>query len=169
MRGKDNKQKNYDVGYSIDELTNSFCIELYNDKIRMESVHLLALLKRVKEMNDNQGSYSFIKRCSGCERYSNSSNSFKLDYHNHSIGDLSVVNEYFGLTKPQEDGYKIYKLFNNYDRHESTIIFGLSQQENMAQNSRFIENPENLIKLPIINFVSAMETANRINTLIVFS
>lgn len=171
MRGKNNKQKSYEVGYSIDEITNQFCIELYNDKIRIENLHLLDLLKRVREMNNNHGSFRVIKRCTNCNRYDYESNSFHFDYKNYSIGDLSIASEFFGLCKPKEKLYKIYRLYNDYINYKSTIVAGFGSSASYAEVSALFPTNSNYNELQtsIINFVSTEDTYERINKLILFS
>lgn len=171
MRGLHSKQKTYKIGYAIDELTNLFCIEIYSDDIRMENNHSIDLLNRIRIMNDNLKSFLFTKKCTECSRYYYTSNNFFLNYKNYSIGQLLVANEYFGLSTPAADGYKIYKLYNNYYNKQSLLLYGKSEQEYLTQTHYAPDTTKRLssIKMPIINFSSNKETTERINNLLIFS
>jgi len=175
-------QIDYKVGYSFGLDDNSWQVEFYNqDNIRFEKDSPNFLMKRFKELDKNLGDYKFYKHCGkpGCCRYNYSSTIFRLDYKHGKLGSLSnspvmtVGMEYIGMSSPTEDGYKVYKLLNDYKSSRSTLIFGKHPSELITRSDWGMHNPPidtlGIIQTSLIKFSSKEETMERVSKLIVFS
>lgn len=161
----------YKVGYSIDRANNQFCIEFYTkDDEWIEKESPIHLINRFKIFDKNQREYKIYKYCGNCNRYNYTSNKLTIDYKTCSIGELEINTEFFGLTQPINEGYKIYKLINRYFVNESVLFYTKADDEFLAQEHiHMVTHPMDIISLPIIKFTSKDEIINRISKLLVFS
>lgn len=177
MDGLKKHQINYKVGYSFGPEDNSWQVEFYNqDGIRFEKDSPYHLMDKFRELNKNLGLYKFYRVCTApkCHRYNYSTNQFSLKYKRHNIGDLSIKTEYIGMTMPTENGYKIFKLLNEYaSPSRSTVVYGKHKEESIARDDWGMHNPPldnlDILQTHIIKFSSKEETMERINKLIIFS
>lgn len=183
MDGLTPKQKDYKIGFSFGIHDQSIHIEFY-DKNGIDRIELLhkSILDRFKKLNENlslikttkesmeDATYRVYRSCRLCRRYEYSSGGFSICLNKQKYEDLAIASEYFGLTQKIDNGYKVYRLFNYYTANISKLMFGRFEHEWIVDLDAG-SPPERLdtIQTPIIDFVSAEETAARLNTLIIFS
>lgn len=165
------KQIDYKVGYSFGLDDHSWYVEFYTrDSVRFEKDSPDFLRERFKELNKNLGSYIFHRHCAKCYCYNYSTKSFDLSFKTGKIPEIEICLEYFGLGQHINDGYKIYKLLNDYEGNKSTLIY-LRTNDPFWARSDCGATPSNMnmIQLSLIKFASKEETILRINKLLVFS
>ena len=163
------------VGYSIDANDNSIYIEFYNkngEKFENESPEWLRI--RFWELDKNLKGYKFYRECYnvGCKRYMYDSNSFIINYKSCNMGDLSIKSEHIGLCQSVDDGYKIFKMYNDFTTNKTNLtVFKDSTDLWAMVNSGIPFYGANAtdLSLPIIKFSSREETTERLSKLIVFS
>lgn len=165
------KQIHYKVGYSFGLEDNSWYVEFYSqDEKRFEVDSPEFLRNRFKELNKNMKTYRFYKQCDGCSRYNYSSDGFQLDYQTQNIGELEISTEYFGLSLPTGNGFKIYKLLNSYTENKSVLSYCRGPSETQARwDMGFVGPNTNYLETSVIKFSSAKETTERIGKLIIFT
>lgn len=166
--------KKYKVGYEIDLCDNSFTVDFYNDDDTKLNVIPMFLMERFQELKNNIGTFSFIKSCSACESYNYYSNPFELTPRITSIGDLFIHKEYFGLNKMTKDGYKVYKLYNQYYSSSSELLYADKIKHPRAAKYNFIlvtqtTNKQKFSDIGIINFTNRNDVMSRIDKLLIFS
>jgi hypothetical protein len=162
-------QKPYKINYSFGLNDSSFYIDFLSKEEKLFETEVPNFLRdRFKELDKNLKSYYFYKHCDSCNCFMYASNSFKLDYRNTSIGDLTITHEEFGFSKPNSDGYKIYKLINRPDKSESHLVYGKSSSDIFARTDSATSSME-YISVPLIRFTSKEETLHRIQKLVIFS
>lgn len=170
MRGMLKGEKSYKVGYSFGATDNSVQIEFYTSTgERFYNLVPTNLLPKFKSLDINLQGHVFTKFCRSCHRYSYTSNIFKLDYKMKTIGKLEIQNEYFGVIKPTHDGYRVYRMHNNYQDKKSTItLFDSSNIDFAWEHVYFNGDPGTVLNLDIIPFTSETEVANRLGNLMPF-
>jgi hypothetical protein len=77
------------------------------------------------------------------------------------------------MSSPADDGYKIYKLLNDYNLKTSTLVFGRHKDEIITRHDWGVGNPPldslDMIQTNLIKFTSKEETMDRLGKLIIFS
>lgn len=171
LRALKKHQIDYKVGYSFGLTDNSWYVEFYNkDDVRFEIDSPKFLRDRFKELDSNLGAYKFYRHCGQCRRYNYSTNSFALNYEKGAINKLCMNMEYVGLSIPSDDGYKVYRLLNDYMSNRSTLMFGRSKSEDLITYSPIAStNNLEVLQTSIIKFSSAAETVDRLGKIILFS
>lgn len=165
-------QINYKVGYSFSLTDNSWYAEFYNkDDKRFELDSPEFLRARFKELDKNLGGYKFYRHCTSCRRYNYSTNTFQLDFQSGIINKLCLNMEYIGLSTPSDDGYKVYRLLNDYMSSKSILMYGKHQtEEHIQYNSHISSQPLRLLETnSVIKFSSPIETVDKLNKIILFS
>lgn len=162
------------AAYSFDLNSNGWCAEFYNKEadIRLEKIHPLPR-ERFKKLDTNTGDYIFFAQCnsSGCCKYVRTSNKFSLDFKNASTGPLTVDSEQFLLELPAVNGvFKSHRLSNFYNEGSSYLESeSWKDQDVKYRGIDSLVSKCEILKLPIIPFVSKEETISRINKLLIFS
>lgn len=161
---------NYKVGYSFGLEDNSWYVEFYTkDELRFHNETQLHLMDKFKALDANLKNYKIYKHCTKCKRYNYSTEYFKLDYKNASIGDISVNTEFIVMLQPiADDTYKVYKMLNYYNTNKTWLNYGKYSTDNMVIDDRTMELP-NMIQTGMIPFTSHDETMQRVSKLITFS
>ena len=106
------------------------------------------------------------------KRYMYDSNSFIINYKSCNMGDLSIKSEHIGLCQSVDDGYKIFKMYNDFTTNKTNLtVFKDSTDLWAMVNSGIPFYGANAtdLSLPIIKFSSREETTERLSKLIVFS
>lgn len=156
----------YKVGYSFGLDDNSLYVEFYTQQeTRYQNETPFHLINKFKELDANLKTYKIYKHCTKCQRYSYSTDHFKLDYKACSIGEVSVNSEHIIMVQPINDGFKIYKLLNYYNSKETWLSYGKSKTD---YDLTTLDLP-NVLQTSTIAFTSHDETMNRISKLIIFS
>jgi len=167
----DKNQKSYYVGYSFGLDDNSFFIEFYRKNSKKIEYIPVSLLKRFVSFNANTGMYKIYKFCNHCKSYQYSSNYFKINLTEPlKLPDLTISSESFDLSThitDGYDGYRLFKLVNNYITNKSILNFGTERYKDDIKTSVYIPN-FNTIETSLIKFVSKSETIARINKLLTF-
>lgn len=182
MDGLKKQDAHYKVGYSFGMKDNSWQLEAYQYDMRLDNYITSRVMERFKELDKNLGSYIFYRRCTspGCYCYNYMSNKFHLSYATGQIMNLTdasavlkVRTEYIGMSAPQDKGFKIYKLLNDYDSGKSNLVYGRYQDRHIARSDWGQNNPPiqemDFIQTAVIKFSSKDETMERINKLLIFS
>lgn len=164
-------QINYKVGYSFSLTDNSWYAEFYNkDDKRFESDTPEFLRNRFKELDKNLGGYKFYRHCTSCRRYNYSTNTFNLDFQSGTVKKMCLNMEFIGLSTQLDDGYKVYRLLNDYQSNKSTLMYGKRTTEEHTQYYSLVgAHKFDLLETPIIKFTSAQETVDRLGKIILFS
>lgn len=166
--------KKYKVGYEIDLYDNSFTVDFYNNDDTKLNVIPVFLMERFQELKNNIGTFTFIRSCSACDSYNYYSNPFELTPRITSIGTLNIRKEYFGLSKMTKDGYKVYKLYNQYDSNSSDLFCGYKINHPRAAKYNTVlgahtKSCQNISNVGIINFTNRDDVISRIDKLLLFS
>lgn len=171
MRGLQKKQQVYQVGFSFNPATYDFNIEFYTDKKRLDDRINLTVIERFKEFYENLGVFKMHLHCKECYRYSLISDPVELDFQTCKMEPLTIFTEYFGLSSSEEeDGNdrSIYRLTNYPKDNISNLVYFKSDGVFAAElYQKGFNYP--YLELPLIKFISSLETTNRLNKLLIFS
>lgn len=164
-------QIDYKVGYSFGLTDNSWYAEFFNkDDVRFENDSPQFLRDRFKELDKNLGGYKFYRHCTLCQRYNYSTNTFQLDYQTATVKKLCLNMEFIGLIAPIDDGFKVYRLLNDYMSNRSTLLFGkvIAEQTTYFDPAGSAHGLQSL-QTPLIKFTTPIETVDKLNKIILFS
>lgn len=158
--------RQYQIGYFINQMDNSFSIEFYDKKDNQLEQIPITLLRQFSEFNQNLGKYKMYRYCNVCKDYDYESNNFQIDLQNGNLGDLSVRAECFNIIKDEKI---VYGLINNYETNKSILTVGrhFKSEDDYGDICSF--NSEFVIETNLIKFVSKEETMKRLSKLIIFS
>lgn len=164
-------QIDYKVGYSFGLLDNSWRAEFYTqDEKRFENDSPNFLRARFRELDSNlKSTYRFYKHCNTCSRYNYSSNVFGLSMRSIGIGSLSVENEYYGLSQPIDDQYRIIKVHISHSRNTTSLLVSKEESDVWARDDSTFSMARH-IQLPrAINVESIDLMEEKLKTILVFS
>lgn len=173
----------YKAGYSLDPVTNDFCIEFFDKSGEhwYESNVPTFLMNKFKVLDKNLGSYYIRKVCNVCDKYSYYSNDFHLDYKKCKLGQLSIASEEGVFIAPTEDNskYKAYRITNKYEQSTSYFdmlnILSISNKNIHQINCEYLCPFKNIVqkkitnKTNLINFSSKEDLINKLGKLMIFS
>lgn len=172
-------QQNYKVGYSLGLDDNSLGVEFYTmNEERYCNNSPLFLITRFKELDQNLQDYKIYKHCHSCNSYNYASDYMTLDYKKCSFGELTIHTEYVIVTKPANNGLKVFKLLNYYKSKETFLNYGIVPTKahyNLLSPKYIVGSGvksldlDNNIHTSLIPFTSPDEVANRLDKLILFS
>ncbi len=146
--------------FNFDRNTNKFIVNFYDKNYQKLYKIPVSILKSFKNYFNNFDRLQLYKSCNKCKNYNYHSNSFKIDFKNRTIGDLSIKNEFYKSIKIINDKSKIYEIHNNYFTNESSIMV-------YWDHSRF--NNEYFIKTNIISINNKIDIQYKLDALILFS
>jgi len=159
----------YKVGYYFSLKDNSFRIEFFNkygekfyDKVNV------SLLDNFKEFSKNNKILSFQLKCSSCHKFGSSTKGFSLNYKECTTSNIELFWETFGFVIKTNEDYKVIVMNNYHDSQESKIFYWRQNDGSIRYNYDYPESCSRL-SLPLIPFISELETKNRLNTLLLFS
>lgn len=162
-------RKPYKIIYSFALNDNSFYIDfLSKEEQPFENEAPKHLMVRFRELDKNLKSYRFYKDCASCGCYMYSSNRFNLDFKKAVVHDLYIQDEYFGLSTPTTNGYRVFKLTNNYALNQSTLIYGTEVSDVWKRSDSNCHDMD-MLRLSLLKFSSKDEMIDRLKKLLVFS
>lgn len=162
-------RKPYKVNYSFGLNDNSFYMDfLSKEGALMETESPKHLMVRFRELDKNLKSYRFYKHCANCGCYMYSSNTFHLDFSKAQVNDLHIQDEYFGLSAPTADGYRVFKLTNHYPKNQSTLIYGTEVSDVWCRSDSNCSDMD-MLRLSLLKFSSKDEMVARLKKILVFS
>jgi hypothetical protein len=165
-------EKVYDIIFFIDPISGSFFIDFFsvNGK-KFENVPI-PLIRKFLTFNKNLGAYAFYKYCAD-ECYTYSSDYFDLDLKKSKIPDLTIQKEFFVLSREILDGYRTFKLVNNYHSNKSILSIHKMIKDLSVTNDNVVEYYDEfkseVLITNLIKFISKEDTIERLNKLLVFS
>lgn len=119
---------NYTAIIFINKKDNSFFVDfLKKDNSLLGSCVPLSVLRKFKEFIKAVNNLNVYRFCNSCEQYNYISNNFKLRYSESIVEELDVNLEHVNLVEPVEDGYKHYRLYNNYIDKKSEVYYAKSE------------------------------------------
>lgn len=164
------KQKDYKIGFSFDKNNSEFYIEFYTkDDNKLNQSVPIDLINRFKEFYINLANFRFYRTCESCRKYTCASEIIDLDFNTKMINDILVEYEYFGLSMKSGKQHKIFRLLNFNADNTSLLTCFKSESEDATLTGYKIPHDAEVIKLPMIKFVSMKETTNRVHRLLTFS
>lgn len=171
MKGITRSQKNYKVGYSLSLEDNSFYVELFrNDGVIFNEMVPVSILNTFKGFHNNTSiNYFFDKKCKQCNKYSLITDYCVFDFGTQLINDIKIEYEEFIFVTPINDEYKIIVMCNYYDTAISTLYYWRDPKSDHIKNYYTFPNKRSMVKLPLIPFISAKETLDRLNGLLMYA
>lgn len=156
----------YKAGFNFNTEYNTFYVDFYNKDYKIVNNIPLSIMYKFKTLINNIPYYNFYKQCLYCKMYDCTTNSFNLDLKSTSIPDLKIKHEFFGACHPLSDGYRLYKLENNYIDNYSHITYKKTNNINYSKN-----NWHNACKLKthLIKFDNISELVPKLNKTVIFS
>lgn len=171
--------ENYNIGYSFSP-DNEFNIEFFDSNFIIYNEVSLSKIKAFKELHKNlnniSNNFRFYRLCKSCCQYSYTSNNFHFDFEDQKISSVYPAVEYYSVSKPYNDKYKIYKITNDFIKSKSFIEFTIRDSvieyyNNPWNSSSYWYLGTELIELPMMNLAnqSSEEILNKLELLITFS
>jgi len=92
-----------------------------------------------------------------------------FDFGTQLINDIKIEYEEFIFVTPINDEYKIIVMCNYYDTAISTLYYWRDPKSDHIKNYYTFPNKRSMVKLPLIPFISAKETLDRLNGLLMYA
>lgn len=147
--------------------SNSFFVDfLRKNGSLLDNCVPVSLLKSFQNYIKNLGGCSIYRACNNCDKYHYHFNDVKINYSNNTISPLSINFEHFELLQPTEDGYKHFKLNNNYIEGKSELFYTKTNEYYVPRWDMSFRTPR--IKTHLIKF-SNEEILDKLNKIILFS
>jgi hypothetical protein len=151
----------YNVSFTFNTNDNSFIVDFYDKNFsKMSKKVPITLMQGLQRYFSYLNSLQIYRSCNICKNYDYVSNDFKLDFKNKTIGDLNIKSESFHYHKKIENKLKIYSLFNDHAKKESTIRV-------YWDNQKYYNDLE--IKTNLIHLNNNVNLKEKIEKIILFS
>lgn len=177
-RSKSRKPTAYLTSYSFGLNDNSFKVEFYDnayakdpyqprknvpDFLRNKFIDFHNNLKKI--------GFKFFVECSdtACQKYKRISENFIIDLKSSTYSSLEIKSEHTGLAHPLPEGYRIFLLHSYPSLNKSQLDFW--KDDIIPRGSLWGGAGTNVthLYLPLIPLVSAKETVERLNNLIIYT
>jgi len=167
----------YAITYSFGLDDNSFFIDFHNkNSYKSKDCVPLATIRRFRTLDTNLRRYVIIKLCQNCHKYYYVSETFRMDYKNCCISNLTINEECFRLNcKLPNNKLRLFTVSNSLLKRTTTVEYSQNYDElnimpplSPYPYQSFHKNKRGELTFDLIELSDPESFIDRLNNLIAF-